>query len=205
MTPIYVSLAVEGLLDEQILRRLLTQTGRDYLPTACYGKQGKDHLRQNTPHFNHAAEHTPFVILTDLDNEDCAPSLIDRWLPRGRNHNLILRIAVREVETWLLADRERFARFLGVAESKLPVRPDEVDDPKLLVVNLAHQSRQRAIREDLAPTAGSTSQIGKNYVGQLSQFVSKEWTIDAQTRQHSPSLDRAIIALQQFSPKIPCD
>lgn len=205
MTPIYVSLAAEGLLDEQILRQLLTQTGRDYFPTVCYGKHGKDHLRQNMPRFNYAAEYTPFIILTDLDNEDCAPSLIDRWLPLGRNHNLILRIAVREVETWLLADRERFAHFLGVAESKIPVIPDEVNDPKLLVVNLARQSRKRAIREDLVPTAGSTSQIGKNYVGQLSQFVSKEWTIDDKTRQHSPSLNRATIVLQHFSPRIPRD
>ncbi|HZY41445.1 MAG TPA: hypothetical protein VFF59_05530, partial [Anaerolineae bacterium] len=95
--------------------------------------------------------------------------------------------------------------FLGVAESKIPVIPDEVNDPKLLVVNLARQSRKRAIREDLVPTAGSTSQIGKNYVGQLSQFVSKEWTIDDKTRQHSPSLNRATIVLQHFSPRIPRD
>ena len=165
MTPIYVSLAAEGLLDEQVLRRLLTHTGRDYVPTVCYGKRGKDHLRQNIARFNHAAEYTPYVILTDLDNDDCAPQLIDRWLPQGRHSNLTLRIAVREVEAWLLADRERFARFLGVAESKIPLLPDEVRDPKLLVVNLARQSRKRAVREDLVPVSGGTSQVRKNYVG----------------------------------------
>jgi hypothetical protein len=205
MTPIYVSLATEGLLDEQVLRRLLTQSGRDYHPTVCYGKRGKDHLKQNIPRFNFAASHTPFIVLADLDNEDCAPSLVNRWLPKGSNRNLVLRIAVREIEAWLIADRERLAHFLGVAQSKIPLSPDELRDPKATLIGLARQSRRRNLREDLVPAAGSTSKIGKNYVGQLTQFVISEWTVDDPAKQHSPSLARALKAIQQFSPRVPLE
>ena len=102
------------MLDEIVLRQLLKQSGKEFGVTACYGRRGKDHLRQNIVRFNHAAVHKPFIVLTDLDGEDCPPGLIGRWLPDGQHSNLALRIAVREVESWLLADVARFADFLGV-------------------------------------------------------------------------------------------
>jgi hypothetical protein len=201
MNPIPVSLAVEGPLDEQVLRQLLRQSGKPFAPGVCYGKRGKDNLRANMARFNHAAAHVPFIILTDLDHEDCPPGLISRWLPQGRNSNLLLRVAVREVESWLLADRKRFAEFLGVAVTKLPHQPDDCDDPKLLLMNLARRSNQRDIREDLVPAPGSTSKVGRNYVGQLTGFVTTNWRVDDATRLCSRSLDRAMRALEKFSPE----
>lgn len=144
----------------------------------------------------------PFIILTDLDNDDCPPGLLNRWLPHGRNSNLVLRIAVREVEAWLLADRKRFAEFLGVAVSRLPQRPDECDDPKMFLVNLARGSRLREIRDDLIPTPLGTNKVGKNYVGQLIRFVTTKWCIETEALLHSPGLNSAMIALRKFSPKI---
>lgn len=202
MNPISVSLAVEGQLDELVLRRLVSDSGRAFTVRACYGKRGKDHLRQNVPRFNTAAVHHPFVVLTDLDDEDCAPGLVARWLPRGRHANLILRIAVREVEAWLLADAERFAEFLGVRRERMPPWPDQAPNPKELVVALARQSRKRNIREEIVPSLGSTSKVGKNYVGQLMGFVTDHWRVDA-ALQRSPSLARALHALQQFNPLLP--
>lgn len=195
-----MSLAAEGLLDEQILRRLIQQSGKPFAPGVCYGKRGKDHLRQNIARFNQAAVHIPFIVLTDLDDEDCPPGMLSRWLPRGRNNNLVLRIAVREVEAWLLADRERLAAFLSVAVSKIPPRPDECVDPKQEIVNLARRSSKREIREDVVPASGSTSRIGKNYIGQLTDFVTYKWRADHAVRQRSPSLDRALRALETFTP-----
>jgi len=200
MTPIPVSLAVEGDLDEQVLRQLLQQSGKPFTPGVCYGRRGKDHLRQNVSRFNHAARYTPFIILADLDNEDCPPGLVNRWLPHGRNSNLILRIAVHEVEAWLMADREHLAEFLGIPVAKIPQQTDDCNEPKLLLVNLARHSRKRHIREDLVPMLGSTSKVGRNYTGQLIRFAISAWRVDDAARRYSPSLDRAMNAVQRFTP-----
>ncbi len=202
MSPITVSLAVEGMLDEIVLRQLLKQSGKEFEVTACYGRRGKDHLRQNIVRFNHAAVHKPFIVLTDLDGEDCPPGLIGRWLPDGQHSNLVLRIAVREVESWLLADAARFADFLGVRADRLPEWPDMTPDPKAFTVNLAQHSRRRDIREDIVPAFGTTAQVGRNYVGRLMEFATTSWQIDKTVCRRSPSLNKAMTAVERFSPKV---
>ncbi len=201
MKSIPVSLAVEGVLDESVLRQLLKQSGKQFEVSACYGKHGKDYLRQNVGRFNQAAAHKPFIVLTDLDVEDCPPGLVGRWLPHGQHDNLILRIAVREIESWLLADLERFAHFLGVRSDRIPQWPDSETDPKGLVVDLARRSRKRDIREDLVPAPESTSKVGRNYVGQLIRFVASDWQVDEAVCRRSPSLSKARAAVQRFSPQ----
>ncbi|MEK7277719.1 MAG: hypothetical protein AAB427_10250 [Chloroflexota bacterium] len=197
-----VSLAVEGTLDEKVLRRLLEQIAPDNLQlTVCYVQGGRDRLRQNVPRFNIAARFKPFVILADLEREPCAPTVIKSWLPADAHPNLAFRIVVRKVESWLLADRRACASFLGVSETLLPRQPDDEPDPKLTLVNLARRSRHRHIREDVVPNADSTSQVGKNFVGQLTRFVLMDWDARRASRQ-SDSLYRAIRALQRFSPTL---
>jgi hypothetical protein len=201
MTALSVSLAAEGSLDEQVLRQLLQQSEREIFPVVCYGKHGRDHLKQNVPGFNEAARSHPFIVLADLEDTDCAPGLLQDWLPHGRHANLVLRIAVRMVESWLLADRQEFAKFLGVPMNRIPIQPDTVDHPKRLVVQIARHSRIRAIREDLVPTPDSTSQVGRNYVGQMIRFALERWQVK-RALEHSPSLERALRAVQNFTPHV---
>ncbi|KAA0221666.1 hypothetical protein EDS67_28165 [candidate division KSB1 bacterium] len=202
MSQIPVRLAVEGYLDEQVLRQLVKQSGKPFTAGVCYGKRGKDHLCDNVKRFNFAARHVPFIILTDLDNEECSPGLIKRLLPESRSQNLLLRVAVHEVEAWLLADRQRMAEFLGVPAAKIPSQPDDCKDPKTVLVGLARMSRRRDIRDDLVPAHLSTSKVGKNYTGRLTQFVTTKWRVNGLARKNSPSLDKALQALEQFSPTI---
>jgi len=161
MNPIPVSLAVEGPLDEQVLRQLLRQSGKPFASGVCYGMRGKDNLRANVARFDYAAAHVTFIILTDLDHEDCPPGLITHWLPQGRNNNLLLRVAVREVESWLLADRKHIAEFLGIPMAKIPQQPDDCDDPKTLLVSLARRSNTRDIREDLVPCLVAPAKLAR--------------------------------------------
>ena len=202
MSAIAVSLAVEGTLDEIVLRQLLKQSGKAFEVTACYGRQGKDHLRQNIGRFNHAAVHKPFIVLADLDDEDCPPGLIGRWLPGGQHNNLVLRIAVKQVESWLLADAERFADFLGVRTDRVPQSSDATPNPKAFLVDLAQRSRKRDIRDDIIPISGATAQVGRNYVGQLMRFATTSWRIDSTACRRSPSLHKAMTAVQRFSPRL---
>ena len=108
-------------------------------------------------------------------------------------------LAVRMIEAWLLADRTAFANFLGVSHRLVPLQPDLETDPKSVTVALAGRSRSRMIRADLVPPDESTSRVGKNYTGRLTEFVQSQWKI-TRARQSSPSLDRAIRALEDFHP-----
>ena len=71
------------------------------------------------------------VVLTDLDRLACPLILLDDWLGADRKHpeNLLLRIAEREVESWLLADHEALGKLLG-SKARFPVQPDTLPDPK---------------------------------------------------------------------------
>ena len=77
--PVVFSGAVEGTVDEAVLRRLVEHVGVTIGPV--YGKKGKELLRQRIGNYNQAARFSPWVVLVDLDQEaDCAPPLKVAWL-----------------------------------------------------------------------------------------------------------------------------
>lgn len=187
-----VRCAVEGDLDEAIARRLLEHSALE--PGKVYGRMGKQHLRQNIGGYANAARHTPWLVLVDLDDEaPCGGELVEAWMP-DRPAMLALRVAVREVEAWLLGDRTGIARFLNVSRDIVPRSPDALVDPKTSLVNIARRSRTRAVREGLPPRPGSGRSIGPLYVTELSRFVRDHWDVDAATTQSS-SLARCLAAL----------
>lgn len=129
-------------------------------------------LRARIRAFNRAAHYSHWCVLVDLDHDaPCAAALRDEWLP-SRAELLRFRIAVREIEAWLLADRHRVAQFLGVAQSRMPLAPELEDSPKQVMVNLARRSHRRAISEDMVPRPGSGRTIGVGYTCRLIEFAS---------------------------------
>jgi hypothetical protein len=135
-------------------------------------------------------------VLVDLNcDADCAPILRGEWLPRVARL-MCFRVAVREIEAWLLADRERFARFLGVPVARIPFEPETVADPKRFVVDLARRSNKREIREDLVPRPGSGRVVGPGYTSQLSDFVQRVWRPEA-AAETADSLRRALDCLRR--------
>ena len=195
---ISINLAVEDDLSEAVLRKLLPAK---YTVSDCYKKRGFGYLKKNIRGFNNAAKGMPFLVLTDLDREECPPKLIKEWLSDSTpHHNLLFRVAVREVESWVLADRDPFAKFLGIKKEQVPVDVDEIDDPKEYLINLVRKSRKRRLREDIVPTRGSTAKQGPNYNGRLISFVEKVWNPN-EAMHTSLSLQRAIKAVKKFQPK----
>jgi hypothetical protein len=57
VTPIIISSAVEGVVDEAVVKRLIVEAGGEIDP--IYGKRGKSHLRQKINGYNNAARQTP--------------------------------------------------------------------------------------------------------------------------------------------------
>lgn len=175
-----VSCAVEGALDEVIARRLLAHVGLVCGP--IYAGEGKQRLRRRIRGYAHGARRDPWFVLVDLDHEHaCAAALVDEWLPQVPAL-MRLRIAVREVEAWLLADRAGIATFLSISRDRIPRKVDELDDPKSLMISVASRSRRRAIREGVPPRAASGRSIGPLYVSELSRLV---WSIGTWTKRRS--------------------
>lgn len=199
MSSIPVNLAIEDQLSEAVLRRLLVDAGRGYAIGAAYGRNGFGYLRRTIRGWNRAAKGIPFIVLADLDNADCPPSLIHQWLSVPQRPNLVFRIAVREVEAWLLSDTENLAKYLGCSADKMPQDPDALSDPKRTLVELARRSRFSDIRSRVVPKHGSTATQGPDYTACLSAFVRETWSsVDAASK--SPSLRRTLTSLSLFTP-----
>lgn len=194
--PVVVHAAVEGLIDEAVLRRLVVDAGAT--PGIIFGKEGKSFIKKRIGGYNRAAESSPWVVLVDLDHEaGCPPDMKDSWLPDPASY-MCFRIAVREIEAWLLADSERLARFLGVKISRIPPEPEALDDPKRTMVRLASGSRRRDIKHDLVPRPRSRRSVGPAYNARLIQFVSnlrKGWRPEI-AAQSADSLNRCIRKLE---------
>jgi len=199
MNLIPVNLAVEDELSEAVLRRLLTEANRGFIVGTVYGRSGYGYLRRTIAGWNRAAKRVPTVVLTDLDNEECAPGLLDRWLSAPKHPNLIFRVAVREVESWLLGDTTNLARYIGCPLGGIPQEPDALRDPKRTLIDLARRSRFAHIRSRIVPRKGSTAGQGPDYNACLSDFVRNSWSISEACRR-SLSLDRTVRCFSQFTP-----
>jgi hypothetical protein len=187
--------AVEGPIDEVVLRQVVDCVSRQV--EVVYVTEGKPNLLRRLAGFNQAARHTPWIVVIDLNGAECAPAHVAECLPSPEEH-MVFRVAVRAIEAWLLADRERFASFFGVAPARVPLDPDAENDPKETVVNIARHSRRRAIRDDVVPTQGGGRRVGPGYAARVIEFVLSQdggWRPQVAARQ-SDSLARCLRALQ---------
>lgn len=149
--------------------------------------------------WNRAAKGTPFVVLTDLDTAPCPGELIKSWLANDQHPNLLFRVAVREVESWLMADTDNFAHYIATRKTLMPEDPDGLVDAKRTLIQLAKKSSSSSIRQRLVPRKNSTATQGRDHNGCLSIFVNCSWNIES-ARTRSPSLERTIARLETFEP-----
>lgn len=127
---ISINLVFEDDLSEAVMIRLLDHFGDKYRVVNTYPGYGFGYLKSNIRGFNQASIITPFFMLTDLDLYSCPLKLIQDWVSFPINKGLIFRIAVREVESWLLADIEALSLFLRVSKANFPLQPEYETDPK---------------------------------------------------------------------------
>jgi hypothetical protein len=198
--PIPLNLAFEDALTESLTFKILRSIPTEYATRTIYNRGGNGYLRQTINGFNNAAKGTPFLVGTDLDEYECPPVLIDDWLTQAKHHNLLVRVAVREAEAWVLADRHQFADFLGIKVTSVPEDAESLPHPKESLIQLARTSRKKRLRDDICPPLNSTSKVGPNYNARLGNFVNERWD-PAVARLNSRSLDRTITRLIAFRPQ----
>ena len=201
MSELRISLAVEDDLSEVVLRQILSRSGRPYTVARCLKRGGFGYLRKKMRDLNNAAKNgLAFLVLTDLDDiTSCPPTKLRTWLNVPIHPNLLFRVAVVEVESWVMAHREAFATFLGIDVGQIPHNVDSIPDPKRRLVNLARRARDRSLRQDLVPATGATSQTGPNYNARLTAFVEDYWDLE-QAIPNSESLRRAVQRIRLYQP-----
>ena len=189
-------------MEDAVARRVAGECG--FVVVEVFGKQGWSYVQSRIPALNRAAALIPHLALVDFmdirPRPDCLASLVGAWLP-GRHPNMLFRVVVREIESWILADREGIAKLLHVSVSRVPRLPEEEPDPKRAVVNLARHSRSRRMREALVPRAGSTAQVGPDYNTLLESFILHEWN-PATARLRSPSLDKCLTRTEELRARL---
>jgi hypothetical protein len=195
-----VTAAVEGPSDEAALRQIAGTLGVEL--GEVYGRNGKIQVVRSLGGYNYAAKHEPWIVLIDLDNEDCVVSALNTWLPEPSGL-MCLRVAVRELEAWLLADSERFSQYFSVSLALLPTAPDDLPDPKLALLNLVRRSRRSSIKFDMLPDPKLGQSIGPAYTARIIEFINAEdgWRAEI-AAQRSPSLRRAIAGIEQLRDRV---
>jgi len=198
---------IEDEISRAVARRLINE----YCPFGTSSQElGKAHggfgyIKKNLQKFYDLAQRCPVLIVTDLDRAACAPSLRNNWLRAAGiveplPDKMLFCIVQTEIESWLLADTSGIASFLGVSTARLaPNIEASISNSKEYLVNLAKQSSNADIRNDLTPGRTSEASTGMNYNYRLSQFVCNEWNPQT-AATNSLSLRRAIDKLSSLRP-----
>ncbi len=190
-----VILAVEDELSEVISTKLLKNFGVKI--TTVIRDNGNAYPRQKAPELNRAAKGINIFLLTDLNSSNhCPMGLINSWIKGPLNPRFLFRVAIMEVESWLMADRDSFANFLSIPVNRIPANTDDISNPKEFLVSLARNSRKRKLRDELVPKPRARIPVGYGYNTRLSEFVREHWKLE-RAATVSPSLKRTLDRLNQ--------
>ena len=190
---IYVKAAVEGKLDDAIVRRLVANAGAEIVNV--YRADGRANLISRIRGYAAAARYDRWLVLCDLDRDECAPKFVASAV-QNPPALFCFRVAVRSVESWLLAD-PGLAAHMEISLALLPHEPDSEPHPKQTLIRLAQRSRNRDIRLGVGGDRG-TSDAPSLYNSFLSDFVESDWD-PAQAAGRSDSLRRAMEAVSRLA------
>lgn len=189
-----IACLVEGDVDAAVVRRMAKELEVE-LGTVLV-RHGKAGVLKSLPEIARTSDVLPWFVLVDLDREaECAGAYVSRILPPSAGRRLRVRIAVRAVESWFLADRSALAKFLSVPVERSAREPE---DPKRDLVGLAVGSKSREVRDGVPPRPGSGRSVGPLFMTRMIEFVERAWS-PQRARSRSPSLDRAMTRMDELA------
>jgi len=190
-----VTIAVEGDIDAAVVRRVVAAAELSIGP--IYGRRGKNHLDKSLNGYNNAAHRSCWLVVRDLDHDaECAPELVQLLMPKPSAH-MCFRIAVRQIEAWLLADRDKIADLFQLSLDVIPQDPDALDDAKATLIQLARRSRNRRLREEIVPEASTSAKVGTGYSARMIDFAANLWR-PGLAALSSPSLASCLKSLERW-------
>lgn len=201
-----VDIAGEDDVTRAVLLRLLKDLRPDIEVDKILPARGSQ-LKVLAPKYN--LLNYPIILLTDLDQYDCPPSLLSDWLPKvALNRNFLFRIAYGETESWLMADRIGFSGWMETEPDLIPVSQtiDKFKNireivfpykPSLYMMReIASKSKSKNIREGMIPKEGAKK--GPLYNSTLIPFIQNIWGFHSAS-DHSTSLQRTIQKIINFN------
>ena len=196
--------AVEDELSAAVVRRILAPHSGTVGQLKIVGLGGNTRLKSGLKSYLEVARNVmPVFMLTDLDQGPCAPALVAEWLMAVEiPARFLFRVAVREVEAWLLADREAAAAFLGIATAKITREPESILRAKTYLLSLASRS-PRELRMDLLPAKGAVASQGFRYNDRMCRFVEGEWSPE-RAGETSASLKRTLARIVEWTSRLEC-
>ncbi|MBB1093152.1 hypothetical protein HUU61_17920 [Rhodopseudomonas palustris] len=193
-----LTIAVEDRISEAVAAKVANLVCGDKFGTQTIVGHGYGGLKKRMSAFRAIAQTRPVWLLTDLDRVLCPSVLITNWTGgTALPEKLCFRVAVREIEAWLLADREAMAELLGLSVAKIVKDPEAIGDPKEYLLNLARQAKNRNIRSELVPKKGTTASQGFGYNPVLCEFVTSKWSPE-RASDASRSLAKAMTRLSEL-------
>jgi hypothetical protein len=192
-----ISVYVEGDDDVPFVEKVCHHVGLE-IRAPVLARGGKAEIDKLLPNLARAAKGMPILVLRDLDRDaDCAPTWLSKRMPSGAGPYFALRLAVRAIESWVLADVEAASKGLHLEPNLIPAAPDALDDPKVTLVNLARRSRKPAVVNALVPKEGAQRRTGIGYDRWVIAFGVKDWSVE-RAMKRSPSLARSVAALKRM-------
>ena len=194
-------LLAEGKTEEYVASKLLPFCGHEL--STIYGRKGVTEIKEKAPLFHFlATEITGLLILTDFRDSKtkCVPEALQEYIFKKLSvvpKTYILRFAVNEIESWLMADRDGIANFLKVSKTKIPLNPDTIIKPKDSLINIARTSRNKMIKNEFAPPVGHLSKFGPNYMNLLYDYIINYWNIES-AMNNSDSFKRCVNRLRSL-------
>ncbi|WP_160170861.1 DUF4276 family protein [Erwinia mallotivora] len=191
----YITIATEDELSEAVAVKIIELTDGKFSVNQRLRKNSFGYLKSKINNFCNLSEHFHVFMITDLDTLPCAPTLKKTWFKNiNQPEKLIFRVAVREIEAWIIADHDGMYSFLGDKIGRIPVKPDELPNPKATLLSLA-QKAPRKIKNGLIAKKGTLAIQGVEYNLLLCDFVRKKWN-PVKASERSESLKRAITQVQ---------
>ena len=191
----------EDQLSEVVMRKMIAHySSFNRFNIVPLGKRGRGYIQAKINDLN-SNGNFPFFILADLDMDKCAPGLIRQWMRKPCRRNMVFRIAIREVESWLLADIEGFSRYLKIEHSfvrKEVNSPDLLINPKEKLISLVDRCKSNALKNDIVRKERSAYRQGPGYNSRLADYVINYWDIE-RAAVLSDSFKRAINSLGRLS------
>jgi hypothetical protein len=140
---------------------------------------------------NIALKVMPVLMIADGDQANCVVKQRNAWFPLHPNPRLALRLAVREAESWVLADHEGFSDFANISRNTLPPDPENLPDPKQALLDFIKRCKRRDLRDEMLAARPGRALTGLGYNLHLADFVKNHWQA-ARAAPRAPSLARAI-------------
>lgn len=194
-----IAIVAEDRLTEAVLRKCVSDALPSFKIVRSEVKNGRGNVQREINAYANLAKALPVLVGVDLDSDPCPQAIVHRWAP-DRHPNLIIRIATREIESWVLADRKRIARLINANSDNIPMETDLLEDPKRFFLDLVRQFANAELKRDLIPrNYGQYPRIGPAYNIQMCKFVATRWRPSVAAKR-SESLKRAMKALGRLDP-----